>query len=43
MKIELLGSPQVIMDNPGSLHNYFAWPTVMTQKSHYWAWTLRKP
>ena len=28
MKIELLGSPQVIMDNPGSLHNYFAWPTV---------------
>ena len=28
MKIELIGSPKVIMDNPGSLHNYFAWPTV---------------
>ncbi len=28
MKIELIGSPQIIMENPGSLHNYFAWPTV---------------
>lgn len=28
MNIELIGSPQVIMENPGSLHNYFAWPTV---------------
>ena len=28
MKIELLGAPRVIMQNPGSLHNYFAWPSV---------------
>lgn len=28
MQIELIGAPSVIMQNPGSLHNYFAWPSV---------------
>lgn len=28
MKIELTGMPEVIMSNPHSKHNYFAWPTV---------------
>ena len=27
MKITLLGDPQIIMHNPNSPHNYFAWPT----------------
>ena len=27
MKIELIGSPEVIMSNPCSPHGYFAWPT----------------
>lgn len=27
MKIELIGAPKVIMDNPMSRHNYFGWPT----------------
>ena len=29
MKVELLGTPKIIMDNPDSLHNYFAWPSVV--------------
>ena len=28
MKIEVLGEPRIIMSNPRSIHNYFAWPTV---------------
>lgn len=28
MKILLEGSPEIIMSNPESKHNYFAWPTV---------------
>ena len=28
MKIELMGAPRVIMENPASRHCYFAWPTV---------------
>ena len=28
MKIELMGAPRVIMDNPASRHCYFAWPTI---------------
>ncbi len=28
MKIELIGNPEIIMSNPHSKHNYFAWPTV---------------
>lgn len=28
MKIELIGEPTVVMSNPHSLHNYFAWPSV---------------
>ena len=28
MKIRLLGEPAVIMSNPHSKHNYFAWPSV---------------
>jgi len=28
MKIELLGERKIIMSNPGSRFNYFAWPTV---------------
>lgn len=28
MKIKRLGAPKVIMSNPDSIHNYFAWPTV---------------
>ena len=28
MKIELLGAPKVIMSNPESIHNYFAWPSI---------------
>ncbi len=28
MKIQLIGSPQIVMQNPVSRHNYFAWPTV---------------
>lgn len=28
MKIELIGKPEVIISNPHSKHNYFAWPTV---------------
>lgn len=27
MHIKLLGTPRIIMQNPLSLHNYFAWPT----------------
>ena len=27
MKIELIGKPKIIMSNPHSRHNYFAWPT----------------
>ena len=28
MKIKLIGEPRVVMSNPHSLFNYFAWPTV---------------
>ena len=28
MKIERIGAPKVIMNNPGSIHNYFGWPSV---------------
>ena len=28
MNIELIGKPEIIMSNPHSRHNYFAWPTV---------------
>lgn len=28
MKVITMGEPQVIMSNPGSKHDYFAWPTV---------------
>lgn len=28
MKIIKIGAPQIVMDNPGSHHNYFGWPTV---------------
>ncbi len=28
MKIKLIGNPEIIMSNPHSKHNYFAWPTV---------------
>lgn len=28
-KIELIGSPEVIMSNPHSKHNYFGWPSVV--------------
>jgi len=28
MKIQLIGAPKVIMSNPASKHNFFAWPTV---------------
>lgn len=29
MKIELMGKPEIIMSNPHSSHNYFAWPTTV--------------
>ena len=29
MNIVKIGSPQVVMDNPGSQHNYFGWPTAV--------------
>ena len=32
MKTEILEKPRVIMSNPLSLHNYFAWPTVARLK-----------
>ena len=28
MKIQLIGEPKIILSNPNSTHNYFAWPTV---------------
>lgn len=28
MKVITMGEPQIIMSNPGSKHDYFAWPTV---------------
>ncbi|MBQ8552488.1 MAG: hypothetical protein IJ428_06720 [Clostridia bacterium] len=28
MKITPIGSPETVMHNPDSRHNYFAWPTV---------------
>ena len=33
MKIELLGTPKIIMDNPMSRHNYFGWPTATRLKN----------
>ena len=32
MKIKLIGTPEIIMQNPDSPHNYFAWPTVSRLK-----------
>ena len=32
MKIERIGEPRVIMENPRSIHNYFAWPTIARLK-----------
>lgn len=29
MNIQLLGEPKIVMHNPHSKHNYFAWPTVV--------------
>ncbi len=29
MKIELIGSPEIIMSNPQSKHNYFGWPSTV--------------
>ena len=28
MKIQKIGEPKIIISNPDSYHNYFAWPTV---------------
>ena len=28
MKVQLIGEPKIILSNPNSTHNYFAWPTV---------------
>ena len=33
MKIELIGAPKIIMDNPMSRHNYFGWPTATRLKN----------
>ena len=33
MKATLLGAPEIIMDNPMSLHNYFAWPSAVRLKN----------
>lgn len=33
MNIELIGKPEIIMSNPGSLHNYFGWPTIERLKN----------
>lgn len=33
MRIEPIGEPRVIMSNPASLHNYFAWPSVARLKN----------
>lgn len=27
-KVNLIGSPKIVMSNPDSSHNYFAWPTI---------------
>ena len=32
MKVTLIGEPKIIMSNPTSKHNYFAWPTVTRLK-----------
>lgn len=32
MKIKLIGTPEIIMQNSASPHNYFAWPTVARLK-----------
>lgn len=33
MKIKLIGKPETIMKNEGSIHNYFGWPTVTKLKN----------
>lgn len=33
MKIKLIGKPEIIMHNPESKHNYFAWPSVARLKN----------
>ena len=33
MKIEQIGQAQVIIDNPDSKHDYFAWPSVARLQS----------
>lgn len=32
MKVELIGKPEIIMQNPGSIHKYFAWPSIARLK-----------
>ncbi len=32
MKIKTIGNPEIIMHNPASMHNYFAWPSVARLK-----------
>ena len=34
MKINVIEKPKVIMSNPDSIHNYFAWPTVSLLKNN---------
>lgn len=33
MKATKIGEPKVIISNPESIHNYFAWPTVTKLKN----------
>ena len=33
MRITKIGAPEIIMQNPDSCHNYFAWPTVARLKN----------
>ena len=33
MNFSLIGAPKTVVDNPMSLHNYFAWPTVARLKN----------
>lgn len=33
MKVKLLGEPKVVLDNPDSRHNYFAWPSLARLKN----------
>jgi len=33
MKINLIGNPEIVMENRNSLHNYFGWPTLARLKN----------